>query len=140
MIFTFQTATQVVWKYWPAMATLTVTDTNGYSTLYAYTPLPDGTAILNGAILLGNESPERRQAAACFINYQLNPSSSIQVQRLSNGIIEVFDPGAPIHLGGNPTRYSVINGQVSTTTYIVGSGPNSYVSQANAFLSAHNFS
>jgi hypothetical protein len=140
MIFTFQTALQVVYGYWGPIATLKVTDTNGYATLYAYTPLPDGTARLNGAILMGDESPARRTAAECFINYQLNPSGSIQVQRLANGVVEVFDPGEPIHVGGLPTRYSVIGGQVSTATYIVGSGPNSYVSQANAFLSAHNYS
>jgi hypothetical protein len=139
MTFTFQTATQVYGHLGP-IATLRVTDTNGYATLYAYTPLPDGTAILNGAILLGDESPARRTAAECFLTYQLNPSGSIQIQRLANGIIEVFDPAEPIHVGGNPTRYSVIGGQVSTLTYLVGSGPNAYVSQANAFLSAHNFS
>lgn len=138
MIFTFQAATKVV-AYWGAIATLTVTDTNGYATLYSYTPLPDGTARLNGAIGLGNESDARRTAAECFINYQLNPSAAVQVLRLGNGIVEVFDPGEPIHVGGNPTRYFVMNGRVSATTYVVGSGPNSYVSQANAFLSAHNF-
>jgi len=139
MIFTFQTALQVVYAYWGAIATLKVSDTNGYSVLYAYTPLPDGTARLNGAIGHGNESDARRTAAECFINYQLNPSASIQVQRLANGIIEVFDPNEPIHVGGNPTRYSVINGRVSTATYIAGSGPNSYVAAANSFLAAHNF-
>ena len=140
MIFTFQTATKVVYGYWGPIATLKVTDTNGYATLYAYTPLPDGTARLNGAIGLGNESDARRTAAECFINYQLNPSASIQVQRLANGVIEVFDPNEPAHVGGNPTRYFVMSGRVSTLTYVAGSGPNAYVAQANAFLSAHNFS
>jgi hypothetical protein len=139
MIFTFQVATKVVVPYWGAIAALTVTDSNGYATLYGYTPLPDGTAVLNGAIGLGNESEARRQAAQSYLTYQLNPSPSVQVQRLSNGIVEVFDTNEAIHTGGNPTRYFVMNGRVSSTTYIVGSGPNSYVSQANAFLSAHNF-
>jgi len=138
MIFTFQTATKVVVPYWGAIAALTVTDSNGYAVLYGYTPLPDGTAVLNGAVGLGNES-DARQAAACFINYQLNQSSSIQIRRLSNGIMEVFDPAEPVHVGGNPTRYFVMNGRVSGTTYVAGSGPNAYAAQANAFLSSHNF-
>jgi hypothetical protein len=116
---------------------LRVTDTNGYTTYYAPTALSDGSSRLGGCIDI--EDSARRQAAQAYLTYQLNPSPSIQVLRLQNGIIEVFDPNEPIHVGGNPTRYSVINGQVSTANYVAGSGPNSYVAQANAFLAAHNF-
>jgi len=139
MIFTFQTATKVVVPYWGAIATITLTDSNGKVTTYGYTLLPDGTAILNGVIGF-DEDGVRRPSAQSYLAYQLNPSSAIQIQRLANGVVEVFDPNSPVHAGGNPTRYFVMNGQVSTATYVSGSGPNSYAAQANAFLSSHNFS
>ena len=137
MIYTVQNNASVVTAGVLRTGLLRVTDTNGYATYYAPTALSDGSSQLGGCIDI--EDSARRQAAQTFLTYQLVQSSSIQVQRLSNGIMEVWNPNEPIHVGGNPTRYAVINGQVSTATYVAGSGPNSYVAAANAFLSAHNF-
>jgi hypothetical protein len=137
MIYTFQTGTRVFYTRGPATTSLSVADSSGYTTYYSYTVLGDGSARLSGCIDI--EDSASRQAAQVYLTYQLVPSSAVQVQRLSNGIMEVFDPAEPIHVGGNCTRYFVMNGQVSSTSYIPGTGPNSYVAQANAFLSSHNF-
>jgi len=63
MIFTFQTATKVVVPYWGAIATITLTDSNGKVTTYGYTLLPDGTAILNGVIGFDEDGVRRPSAS-----------------------------------------------------------------------------
>jgi hypothetical protein len=137
MIYTIQKNVSIISAGKLVTGCVSVTDPSGSSSAYGISVLADGSFRLNGCFDI--EDSARRQAAQTFVTYQLVPISSIQVQRLSNGMIEVYDPAEPIHVGGNPTRYYVINGQVSTATYVAGSGPNTYIATANAFLSAHNF-
>ena len=92
MIYTVQNNASVVTAGVLRTGLLRVTDTNGYATYYAPTALSDGSSQLGGCIDI--EDSARRQAAQTFLTYQLVQSSSIQVQRLSNGIMEVWQPDA----------------------------------------------
>jgi hypothetical protein len=117
-----------------------VTDTNGYSTCYSgYSIDANGNPQLGGC--LDKEDPARRQAAIDYIRYQLKPAGGIQVTRLANGMLEVFDPTNPAHVGGNPTRFSPVYGTVSTAGWVNGSSTSTaaYISAANSFLAASQY-
>jgi hypothetical protein len=116
-----------------------VTDANGYSTYYSGYTFANGNPQLGGC--LDKDDTARRRAAIDYIRYQLHPTDSIQVTRLPNGMLEVFDPTNPAHVGGNPTRFSPVYGTVSTAGWVKGSGPStlSYISAANSFLAVGQY-
>lgn len=135
MPFTIQKNVTIISAGAPVTGCVRVTDTNGSTWDYGVSVQADGSVRLGGCF--GIEDSARRQAAQSFLTYQFVPSSSIQIQRLANGTMEVYDGNQPIHAGGNTTRYAVNGSRVSN--WVVGSGPDAYAAQVNAWLSSHNF-